>query len=1330
MDALRQTPGRRCAFPGAAVLAAFALACATPFGETHAPLLPAPGVTAPGAPGAPVFVELTEVSITIDEQGDSVETSHDVYRVLSAEPPPMWAQAWAFWRPWTDEAPQLEATVVRPDGTVARLDPETQADQPEPRADGLITDARLRIAPLPGLAVGAVVDRRVTTRRRAHLVKGTSVGLALAGEVPEKKRVLVIDAPASVPLSWRVLNGAFEPRRHEEKGRVVLTFDLGATAPRDAPPPLAPPSAAAYPVLRVSTVKSWQEVAQAWTARAEAQLDVDAVRPLAREVTKGLEGREAKARALQAWVRKNVRYTGLELEDAAWIPAKTSQVIERKYGDCKDLSLLLVALLRAVDVPADVALVRSGGAVDADDGTPGLGLFDHAIVRLPGAPLVWADPTAPLLAFGELTGNLRGRKALVARPDTTALETIEPQGASRLDATVEVTFAEQGPARLRRVRESDGLVYAENRALAARSADAYRQALEGFVKEQHRAKLPPLVEASDPLGTGPFREVLEIADSAQARTSGEVAQAPVGADHLLAPLNGLLELDRRGLLKDRTVPVALPMRASGRVVNSFRPAPAYRLDELPESAIELVGPVKLALEWRRGAGDVVEAAVSLEQAPGELTADEARRLVDEVLPKIAGVRVTFDNVVLSAIKKQKYFTAVKEAEALLARAPTPVSRSLLAYALATATLQEAAEQEAKRAVADAPKDALVRNRATFVLLHNGHGVEFGKGYRRAEALELAAQTLELDPDNEWARRLHALTSLYDETGVFLGRVPGEDKVLAELREYRERTRASELDDELLTLLVRRRAWKELLDECPKLEQTVDRDAAWFAADVVTNGPEAALQRVAKENRASSEALGRATMQLMAAREYTALKRLLDALQKKAGPGKADNPVVRLITTLKPCDVKPEDPKAPFVSLVSAILDRRLDSEVDRIFSVRPTPAQRDQTRRLAEGVMGNLPAKGSHLGAFSCDFLASAVRSETKPLGDQGELVTLSSSIPGLMEPQTYVAKKTPQGWRMVVESDLEVATAGLAQLKKGNAGKAKELFRALTRLRKDTPDRLENDGPDFMDVAPFWAAVVVAQSEGRRAVAAGWLEPQLAKGELTEVQTGLLAWGLEAAWKTSPEKRAALGKKLQQNPKSPGWKLGRQIELRALRDRGAFAQARKIVEDALKKTPDDTEMLGLREHLAADVGDFATARRLAGEQAQNTTGRLAGAHLNNAAWYSIFDRPDDEAVRQAEQAVGLSASASHLNTLAAVYAGAEKWDEATSAFKRQQAAEDLEDEASLDPSYWWVRGRIAEAFGRPAAAAAAYRKMTRAKNGTLDDTYLLMEKRLKALPK
>ena len=68
---------------------------------------------------------------------------------------------------------------------------------------------------------------------------------------------------------------------------------------------------------------------------------------------------EARVRAVYNFVVENTRYVGLEFGIHGYKPYKVTQVLARRFGDCKDKASLLLALLREVGVDADLVLVRT-----------------------------------------------------------------------------------------------------------------------------------------------------------------------------------------------------------------------------------------------------------------------------------------------------------------------------------------------------------------------------------------------------------------------------------------------------------------------------------------------------------------------------------------------------------------------------------------------------------------------------------------------------------------------------------------------------------------------------------------------------------------------------------------------------------------------------------------------------------------------------------------------------------------------------------------------------------------------------------------------------------
>lgn len=93
-------------------------------------------------------------------------------------------------------------------------------------------------------------------------------------------------------------------------------------------------------------------------------------------------------------VQRQVRYLGLEDGISAYRPKPPAKVYAQRFGDCKDRSLLLVALLREVGVKAWPALVNSSTGRTLDRHLPRPSIFDHCIAMIEhGGERFWVDPT-------------------------------------------------------------------------------------------------------------------------------------------------------------------------------------------------------------------------------------------------------------------------------------------------------------------------------------------------------------------------------------------------------------------------------------------------------------------------------------------------------------------------------------------------------------------------------------------------------------------------------------------------------------------------------------------------------------------------------------------------------------------------------------------------------------------------------------------------------------------------------------------------------------------------------------------------------------------------
>ncbi len=120
-----------------------------------------------------------------------------------------------------------------------------------------------------------------------------------------------------------------------------------------------------------------------------------------------------KIRILYKHLQKKNRYVAIEMGLAGWQPQFADQVFRNRYGDCKDLSTYMIAMLKEVDIksfPA-LALTRDHGVVNPDQPS---NQFNHCIVCVPlDLDTVWLECTSTYNEMGEVPYTIEDINALV-----------------------------------------------------------------------------------------------------------------------------------------------------------------------------------------------------------------------------------------------------------------------------------------------------------------------------------------------------------------------------------------------------------------------------------------------------------------------------------------------------------------------------------------------------------------------------------------------------------------------------------------------------------------------------------------------------------------------------------------------------------------------------------------------------------------------------------------------------------------------------------------------------------------------------------------------------
>ncbi len=316
---------------------------------------------------------------------------------------------------------------------------------------GLYYDNRAEIVRFDGLRAGDVLEiQYVIEDVSAENEMADYFGdlETIAESLPKQQWDYTLLAPTSRPIYSNTPRVPGLARDAKVQGdERVYSFSARAIAAVDAEPAM-PGLAEIAPYLHVSTYATWDDVGAWYWRLVEDQLTPDDdLRRAARAVVKPGDSEEARVRAIHELVVTQTRYVGLEFGIHGFKPYKVTQVLERRFGDCKDKASLLVAMLKEVGVDAELVLVRTrrGGLVDREPAS--LAVFDHAIAYVPKLDL-YLDGTAEFSGTSELPNQDQGVMVLRVGPHGARLaETpVLPSTANHVERRWRVELAADGDA--------------------------------------------------------------------------------------------------------------------------------------------------------------------------------------------------------------------------------------------------------------------------------------------------------------------------------------------------------------------------------------------------------------------------------------------------------------------------------------------------------------------------------------------------------------------------------------------------------------------------------------------------------------------------------------------------------------------------------------------------------------------------------------------------------------------------------------------------------------------------------------------------------------------
>jgi tetratricopeptide (TPR) repeat protein/transglutaminase-like putative cysteine protease len=1326
--------------------------------------------------GTNVVVLEDDESFTFDDSGRLTHVSYFVYKVLTQKGAEGWDAFSVGWQPWHQDRPEIRVRVITSDLTEHLLDPKTITEGPAREGEYKIySDAKRIRAPFPAVAPGAVIEEEHIERETEPLFAAGHLGWTTFGRerIPVAHSRVEFDAPASLPLrTSTLLLPDLKPVREESNGRVKLTFDIGRLEGIDSRDPNLPTNVPLFPQLNYSTGASWQVIAAAYAKIVDAHADVAAVQDTVNKLVAGKNSVAEKESAILDYLDREVRYTGIEFGGAAIVPHDPTETMGKKYGDCKDKATLLVTMFRAARIPAFVALLNAGSRMDVPADHPGMGLFDHAIVYVPGAPAagksktatpaLWIDATDRYARLGQLPIADQGRHALIARPETTALVTI-PESTSKDNVLVEfreIKLSENGPATITEKTQPNGVYESRYRFYYADKPDKEtRDNLAGYIKAQYLSDDLGGLDRTEPADLSRQFELSITCEKARrgyTDLSNGVAAIRLDAIFFRLPedLRRKEDLDQQ---KKQEQDKDHPRTEDWQLIEPYSEDWSYRIvpplgfvpKELPKDASISLGPAVITEEFSTDKNGVVLAHVTFDTVKRRYTVAEATELRNKVADIIAGpaILINFEPEAEVLMREGKVREALSSYRRLVAQHPTEAVHHLqVAKVLLEAGMGEAARAEARQAVKLEPDSALAEKVLGQILKFDLVGRSMRPGSDLAGAAEAYRAAVKLDPDDHGTQGDLAILLEYDPVGR---RYSHQAPLTEAVAEY-EKLGQDKLNSLNLSnnMAFAKFYGGDFAGACKAGQALNPEPKALLAACVAAQqGSKAGLaeaNKQATDDNNRKEIAHTAGEMLMNIRNYPVAADFLEAGASGDNAAQSmglasmlhgaqhhedlhfDNTPADLVKHFFLVSMDPELKESMLKPLLSRNASKVLDNH-----DAEEKKKELDSGRQLNS----SLAREGSFLDV-TLDILAEAF--EPKGEGSDATGYREKVSVPGGANMTMFVVKE--DGQYKLLDTTEKPNSIGLEILDRVASGDLKGAKQLLDWLREDA-HLAGGDDPLGGPVFPrFWTKGAAPDARRMKLAAAAILvgtKPTVAAGipiledgrksatsdlEKTNILLALAAgYALQESFTCLLDVSSAL---LQQVPESRYAFLSNLEGLIGLK---RYDEAMGLADERLKALENDTDALQAKMSVESSRGNYVAAQRWAQKLADQ--GKQDAELLNSTAWFALFSgKVQDSDIANAIKSTQLAKDNPHiLHTLACLYADTGRTKEARELLLRSM------DELNLDEpndDYWYAFGRIAEQYGERDIAIADYRKLEKPKGALSIPTssYTLAQMRLKAL--
>lgn len=324
----------------------------------------------------------------------------------------------------------IEAYSLVPNGKSSKKIAATNFQTKDAETEGSVfhDDSKETSFLYPGIVEGALrhlsYDEKVT-------MTSFPIGFFMFSAIPCENPTFIVETDTAIHMRIQTYNldkVNVTYTEKIEKGKRIMTWtaptsylikdDEFAPNPRYYAPQILG-QIAYYTVKKervnvIGTVEDLHNDYQKNVAEVENETPSKVLASIADSLTRNIPDEFEKVKAVYYWVQDNVKYIAFEEGMGGFVPRQPSSVIDKRYGDCKDMASLIYSMLKSVGITSYITWIGSRDLPYKYSDFPSTFCDNHMIATYKkDGKNYYLDATNSFQSIQSPTGFIQGKEALV-----------------------------------------------------------------------------------------------------------------------------------------------------------------------------------------------------------------------------------------------------------------------------------------------------------------------------------------------------------------------------------------------------------------------------------------------------------------------------------------------------------------------------------------------------------------------------------------------------------------------------------------------------------------------------------------------------------------------------------------------------------------------------------------------------------------------------------------------------------------------------------------------------------------------------------------------------